>query len=125
MNTAADLPWLTTHALDRADGRIAANGIPVAPLLRRAVAYGALNRHRDIAVRLLRLDAPVGDLDSPLMVRGSNGTDLWAVVRSGEVTTLMWRRPEQPIDLAAFNVDAVFMAGWKDPVPAKKGKGKR
>jgi hypothetical protein len=39
---------------------------------------------------------------------GSNGDQVWALVRGGEVITVMLRRSTQPATAAALRVDAVY-----------------
>lgn len=39
---------------------------------------------------------------------GSNGSQVWAIVRAGRVATVMLRRPEQPATKAALDVDVVI-----------------
>lgn len=107
--------YLTDHASQRALERLALAGQPVDRHVDQALRYAAINGHRDVAVRLYRHHTPVGDLDSPIHERTSNGEDLWAVIRRGNVETFMWRRREQPTDPGAFRVDQVYLSGWTDP----------
>lgn len=39
---------------------------------------------------------------------GSNGTEVWAIVRDDTVTTVMLRRKDQPSTARAFDVDGVI-----------------
>ena len=105
----SDMGGLSSHAWERVKARLEANGIDAEPLVRLAMAVARANRHRDVAMRLIRLPEAVGDTTSPLMERRSNGTDLWAIARRGVIETLMWRRPEQPPTPEAMRVDQVFL----------------
>lgn len=106
---------LTRHAWERVASRLDANGIDAEPLVRLAMAVAKANKHRDVAMRLVRLPEAVGDTTSPLYERGSNGPDLWAIARRGVIETLMWRRPEQPPTPDAMRVDQVFLKPKEKP----------
>ena len=55
------------------------------------------------AMRLLTLPSQVGEAWGDR----SNGNQVWAIVRYGELRTVMLRRSTQPATPQAFNVDKV------------------
>lgn len=55
------------------------------------------------AVRILKLDGRRGTY------AGSNGDEVWCVVREGKVHTVMLRRSTQPRNAQAFEVDRVHL----------------
>lgn len=56
------------------------------------------------AVRVLKLDQRRGTW------AGSNGDEVWAVIRDAKVATVMLRRSSQPRNAAAFEVERVHFA---------------
>jgi hypothetical protein len=56
------------------------------------------------AVRILKLDSRRGTW------AGSNGDEVWAILRDGAVATVMLRRSSQPRSAQAFSVDKVHLA---------------
>lgn len=56
------------------------------------------------AVRILKLDGRRGTW------AGSNGDEVWAILRAGKVRTVMLRRSSQPRHARAFDVDQVHLA---------------
>lgn len=89
---------LTNHAEQRVDERLAMAGWTVeerATLAKLLQAYAARRQGReDAAVQVAVLDRQVnrrGGIES-------NGDTVWAVIRGGQVVTLMLRRHEQRDD---------------------------
>jgi hypothetical protein len=68
-------------------------------------------RARDIAVF-------VGRTRDRGSLVGSNGDCVWAIVRDGEVATVMLRRSNQPSTRAALRVDAVIGEQYRKAVAA-------
>lgn len=56
------------------------------------------------AVRVLKLQGRRGTW------AGSNGDEVWAIIRDGQVQTVMLRRSSQPRNAQAFSVDKVHLA---------------
>jgi hypothetical protein len=99
---------ITSHATDRALGRLSENGIDGRAVLDRAAKVAKRFPDGSAAVLMARLDSKVGDLSGDFYGRDSNGEDVWAVVRNGRLATLMLRRKEQPATPDALRVDAVY-----------------
>jgi len=92
----------STHALGRVAERLSPeDAAVVAERLARVEAHKYKN---SVAVRLHRLPQPVGDPWGD----GSNGSDVWAVIRGGTVATVMLRRKSQPTNPHAFGVERVI-----------------
>lgn len=100
---------LTRHAMERVKERLDAAGVDTEALVRLATGIAAANRHRDVALRLIRLADAQGDTTHAYMERESNGTDLWAIARQGSIETMFWRRAEQSVTPVALRVDQVFL----------------
>ena len=56
------------------------------------------------AIRILKLDQRRGTW------AGSNGDEVWCILRDGKVATVMLRRSNQPRHARAFDVDHVHFA---------------
>jgi hypothetical protein len=98
---------MTLHATDRANERLIEAGINPSTVLREADIIARTHRSMDLAVRMRVLDGTFGDRTEDVMVRGSNGDEVWAICRGGFVKTVMLRRSTQPKTPAAFDVDRV------------------
>ena len=94
----------THHAIGRLAERLTSE--EAAMVTDRLAAVEAARHRRNVAVRVARLTSVRGDAWSD----GSNGSDVWAIVRDGSVVTVMLRRKQQPTNPAAFNVDRVILA---------------
>jgi len=102
--TANVLDFITRHALDRANERMAEAGIPYADrvsILRSAIRTAhAARPGESVAVRVA-IPAMVGQAWSDR----SNGDTVVAIIRDRAVQTVMLRRSSQPFTTAALNVD--------------------
>lgn len=94
----------TEHAMDRIAERLSAD--ERADVARRLADIVARGHAGSVAVRVARLQAMHGYAWSDV----SNGSDVWAVIRDGQVRTVMLRRRTQPTTKHAFNVDRVILA---------------
>jgi hypothetical protein len=95
---------ITSHAYERAFGRIrAAGGNPDKVL--QAAELLARTYRAPTAVRLLTLPEQVG---TP-WGEESNGDQVWAICRDSRVVTLMLRRSTQPATPDALRVDRVVL----------------
>lgn len=95
---------LTAHALGRVAERLTDDDRDrVTAELQRLAPK---SHGRSVAVRVARLPHAVGVPWSD----ESNGSDVWAVLRGGTVTTVMLRRKTQPTNPAAFGVDRVILS---------------
>lgn len=93
----------STHALGRMAERLTEEDRQrVAAALERVTAHRFKS---SVAVRVARLSRAYGDPWSD----ASNGSDVWAVIRGGAVTTVMLRRKQQPTNPATFGVDRVIL----------------
>lgn len=100
----------TGHAVERVLGRLAEVGIPSEPVLRRCEELARHVPDRSAAVRLW-FDLPEvrGDTNGSYRERvGSNGDQVWMIVRDGRVVTMMLRRSNQPATPEALRVDRVY-----------------
>ena len=91
------------HALGRMAERLTAEDRD-----RVTAALGRVTAHKyrtAVAVRVARLSQSYGDPWSD----GSNGSDVWAVIRGGTVATVMLRRKQQPTNPGAFGVERVVI----------------
>ncbi len=68
-----------------------------------AVALAKRSTASSEAIRMLRLDAQVNQAYGDI----SNGDNLWAIVRGGDLITMMLRRTNQPATPSALRVDVV------------------
>lgn len=96
---------MSQHAWQRVISRLQP-AEQVAVLGRISVLEDYLRRHQpgsDIGVRVLKLDGQRNDAWSDQ----SNGDEVWAVVRRGDIRTVMLRRSSQPGTAAALRVDRV------------------
>lgn len=90
------------HATDRALGRLAEAGVDGRAILWRAQKLARrLDASLSYGVLMLDLNENVATLD------GSNGDQVWAIIRNQHVVTLMLRRSTQPRTTQALNVDRV------------------
>lgn len=97
-------PMTSTHALGRMAERLTEED---RQRVTDALANVTAHKYRAaVAVRVARLSRSYGDPWSD----GSNGSDVWAVIRGGRVATVMLRRKQQPTNPAAFNVDRVVLS---------------
>ncbi len=71
-----------------------------------AIAFSKANPRGSHAVRLMNL----GKQRGLAWQDRSNGDQVWAIVRGGEVKTIMLRRSTQPARAAAFDVDKVHLS---------------
>lgn len=93
----------TAHALGRMAGRLTKEDRD-----RVTAALGRVTAHKyrsSVAVRVARLSRAYGDP----WADASNGSDVWAVIRGGSVTTIMLRRKQQPTNPSAFGVERVVI----------------
>ena len=94
---------LTIHAADRVRGRCAGEGVDIdarlQPIINRITA--GEGRGESVAYRIARLTRAVGDIAT------SNGNEVWAIVRDGWLTTVMFRRSDQPATAGALRVDRI------------------
>lgn len=70
----------------------------------RVSAYLKAHPTGSHAVRILKLDVRRGTY------AGSNGDEVWCVIREGAVSTVMLRRSTQPRNPQAFSVDRVHLS---------------
>lgn len=91
----------TAHACDQLKRVLEVEGLDVGMVDR--ILDRAAGAH-SAAVRLAVLGRMVGEFGS----QGSNGDELWAVVRGGRVVTIMFRRSDQPRTPEAFRVARVI-----------------
>lgn len=99
---------MATHASERASERLEAIGIDPNVIESAAARIAADMPERDLAVLMLQLPNAWGDNRRDILTRESNGNQVWAVCRHGQVCTVMLRRESQPSDAAAFGVDKVL-----------------
>ncbi len=64
-------------------------------------------RTDEVACRLFRLNREIGDRTADVLTRQSNGDEVWAICRNGEVFTIMLRRSNQPATPEALRVRKV------------------
>lgn len=88
----------TQHALDRCKTR----GLP-AENIARVVASKLRETVRDAAVLVAELDRKVTLND------GSNGDEVWAIIRDGLIATVMLRRKSQRDTVRNLGVAAVIL----------------
>lgn len=91
------------HALGRIGERLTPEDADI--IAERLATVTAHRFKSSVAVRLHRLARPIGDPWSD----GSNGSDVWAVIRGGTVATVMLRRKSQPTNPGAFGVERVIL----------------
>lgn len=96
------------HASDRVTERLAQVHIDPQVILSAAQRIADADADHDLAVLMLQLPITWGDTDRDILARESNGNQVWAVLRHGQVCTVMLRREHQPSDRAAFGVDKVL-----------------
>jgi len=92
---------LTRHAAERAIVRLGDLRSDLRlTATRRAVAFAVGHPRGSYAVRVMR-DATMHGVP---WSESSNGTDVWAIIRDGEVRTMMYRRSSQPATPKALRV---------------------
>ncbi len=98
---------IAPHAFDRIAGRLAEERVTFSDrALARLAAYA--QREDSAAFLLVELPRTVGAFDT------SNGNQVWAIVRNGQVRTVMFRRADQPPTCAALRVDTVYVGAMFD-----------
>lgn len=96
---------VTTHAMDRALGRLTEVGIDGMAVLARAQRVAVKVPVESAAILMVEMRQREFCSD------GSNGDQVWAVVRNRRVVTLMLRRSTQPATTGALGVDQVYRVG--------------
>jgi len=90
---------LTPHAIRSCETR----GLPADVIHRVATAKtGGIREDSDYAVH-------VGRVPDRGSLVGSNGSEVWAIVRGLAITTIMLRRKDQPSTAAALDVDYIIL----------------
>lgn len=99
-------PVVSRHAWQRLYERLTPAEHPeVSRRIARLVENAWRYTEGDYAIRLLRLAGQRNDAWSDQ----SNGDEVWAVVRGGDVKTVMLRRSSQPATAWALRVDHVVV----------------
>lgn len=93
---------VNAHVQHRVIERIEKEGLPVAYIESRVRGLDGQYRAEDVAVRLALLPRSVGAFPD------SNGNEVWAIVRGGQVKTVMLRRSDQPATPTALRVNKVI-----------------
>lgn len=94
----------TLHAEQRT-ARIVAAGLSTetaSAFLAEAEGIARSNPSGSLAALLWRLPKPYGTRET------SNGDQVWAIIRDGDVVTLMLRRSDQPTTPGAMSVDRLI-----------------
>lgn len=99
---------LSLHSVERASERLADAGLRPREVLGVADRVARAFPNESVAVRLAAFGEHRGDAGVDILARESNGDELWAVCRNGDVKTVMFRRSTQPRTREAFGVDRVL-----------------
>jgi hypothetical protein len=93
------------HAVDRIRERLTDSGVDPDETYDTLTTIAKRNTHRSVAVRVCTLK-----FRGKVWSNESNGDTVWAVIRSGQVVTVMLRRREQPTHPGALQVNQVYMS---------------